>query len=80
MRRSQGQEGGNPEDDILSDDASSRITKCETYVDHYMYQCCRESLTPYIVTSQDSQSLRMRLMSRGVGLGVDFVLRQPSKS
>jgi hypothetical protein len=38
-----------------------------------------EFLTPYIMTSQDSQSLRRRLMSRGVRLGVDFVLRQRSK-
>jgi hypothetical protein len=38
-----------------------------------------ESLTPYIVTSQDSESLRGKLMIRGVRLGVDFVLRQRSK-
>jgi hypothetical protein len=33
------------------------------------------SLTPYIVTSQDSDAVRKRLMSRGVRLGVDFVLK-----
>jgi hypothetical protein len=38
-----------------------------------------ESLTPYIVTSQDSDAIRKRLMSRGVRLGVDFVLRQRLK-
>jgi hypothetical protein len=38
-----------------------------------------ESLTPYIMTSQDSELLRRRLMSRGVRLGVDFILRQRSK-
>jgi hypothetical protein len=39
-----------------------------------------ESLTPYIVTLQDSKPLRKRLMSRGVRSGVDFVLRQRLKS
>jgi hypothetical protein len=39
-----------------------------------------ESLAPDIVTSQDSQSLRRKLMSGGVRLSVDFVLRQRSKS
>jgi hypothetical protein len=38
-----------------------------------------ESLTPYIVTSQDFDAIRKRLMSRGVRLGVDFVLRRRSK-
>jgi hypothetical protein len=38
-----------------------------------------ESLTPYIVTSQDSESLRTKLMRRGVRLGVDFVLKKRSK-
>jgi hypothetical protein len=37
-----------------------------------------ESLTPYIVTSQDSGPFRRRLMSRGVRPSVDFVLRQRS--
>jgi hypothetical protein len=39
----------------------------------------RKSVTPYIVASQDSKSFRRRLMSRGVRLGIDFVLRQQSK-
>jgi hypothetical protein len=34
-----------------------------------------ESMMPFIVTSQISDSIRKRLMSRGVRLGVDFVLR-----
>jgi hypothetical protein len=38
-----------------------------------------ESLTPFIVTSQISDGIRTRLMSRGVRLGVDFVLRQRPK-
>jgi hypothetical protein len=38
-----------------------------------------ESLTPYIVTSQDSERFRERLKSHGVRLGVDFVLRHRSK-
>jgi hypothetical protein len=38
-----------------------------------------ESLTPYIVTSHDSERLRKRLMARGVRLGVDFVLNHRSK-
>jgi hypothetical protein len=38
-----------------------------------------ESLTPYVVTSQDSERVRERLKSRGVRLGVDFVLRHRSK-
>jgi hypothetical protein len=38
-----------------------------------------ESLTPYVVTSQDSDAIRKRLMSHGVHLGVDFVLRHRSK-
>jgi hypothetical protein len=38
-----------------------------------------ESLTPYIVTSQDSERVRERLKSRGVRLGIDFVLRHRSK-
>jgi hypothetical protein len=38
-----------------------------------------ESLTPYIVTSQDSESLRRKLMIRGVRLGIDLVLRRRSK-
>jgi hypothetical protein len=35
-----------------------------------------ESLIPYIVTLQDSESLRRNLMIRGVRLGVDLVLRR----
>jgi hypothetical protein len=35
-----------------------------------------ESLTPFIVTSQISDGIRKRLMSRGVRLGVDFVFPQ----
>jgi hypothetical protein len=38
-----------------------------------------ESLTLYIMISQDSEPLRRKLMSRGVRLGVDLVLRQRSK-
>jgi hypothetical protein len=38
-----------------------------------------ESLMPFIVTSKISDSIRKKLMSRGVRLGVDFVLRQSSK-
>jgi hypothetical protein len=38
-----------------------------------------ESLTPYIVISQDSDAIRKRLMRPGVRLGVDFVLRQRLK-
>jgi hypothetical protein len=38
-----------------------------------------ESLTPYIVTSQDSECLRKRLMARRVRLRVDFVLKHRSK-
>jgi hypothetical protein len=38
-----------------------------------------ESLTPYIVTLQDSERVREKLKSRGVRLGVDFVLRHRSK-
>jgi hypothetical protein len=38
-----------------------------------------ESLKPDIVTSQDSDAIRKRLMSRGVRLSVDFVLRHRSK-
>jgi hypothetical protein len=39
-----------------------------------------ESLTPYIVTSQDSELLRKRLIRRSVWMGVDLVLKQWSKS
>jgi hypothetical protein len=39
-----------------------------------------ESLTPYIATSEDSERVHERLKSRGVRLGVDFVLRHRSKS
>jgi hypothetical protein len=38
-----------------------------------------ESLTPYIITSQDSDAIRKRLMIHGVRLSVDFVLRHRSK-
>jgi hypothetical protein len=38
-----------------------------------------ESLMPYTVTSQDSESLRRKLMIRGVRLGLDLVLRRRSK-
>jgi hypothetical protein len=38
-----------------------------------------ESLTPYMVISQDSETLRKRLMTRGVRLGVDFALKHRSK-
>jgi hypothetical protein len=38
-----------------------------------------ESLNPYIVTSQDSETLRRRLMTHGVRLSVDFVLKHRSK-
>jgi hypothetical protein len=38
-----------------------------------------ESLTPFIVTSQISDGIRKRLISRGVRLGIDFVLRQRPK-
>jgi hypothetical protein len=38
-----------------------------------------ESLTPFIVTSQTSDNIVKRLVSRGVRLGVDFVLKHRSK-
>jgi hypothetical protein len=38
-----------------------------------------EYLTPFIVTSHISDGIRKRLMSRGVRLAVDFVLRQRLK-
>jgi hypothetical protein len=38
-----------------------------------------ESLTPDIMTLQDSDAIRKRLIPHGVRLGVDFVLRQRSK-
>jgi hypothetical protein len=38
-----------------------------------------ESLTHFIVISQISDGIRKKLMSRGVRLGVDFVLRQRPK-
>jgi hypothetical protein len=38
-----------------------------------------ESLTPYIVTSQDSDAIRKRLVIHGVRLGVDFILRHRPK-
>jgi hypothetical protein len=37
-----------------------------------------ESLTPYIVTSQDFEPFRKRLMRQGVRMDVDFVLKQRS--
>jgi hypothetical protein len=39
-----------------------------------------EFLTPYIVTSQDFDAIRRKLMSCGVRLGVGFALRHRSKS
>jgi hypothetical protein len=36
-------------------------------------------MKPYIVTSQDSDAIRKRLMSRGFRLSVDLILRQRSK-
>jgi hypothetical protein len=38
-----------------------------------------ESLTPYIVTSQDSLAIRARLKRRGVRFGTDFILKSRSK-
>jgi hypothetical protein len=38
-----------------------------------------ESLTPYIITSQDSDAIRKRLTIHGFHLGVDFILRHWSK-
>jgi hypothetical protein len=38
-----------------------------------------ESLTPYIVTSQDSPSLREQLKRRGVRFGTDFILKSRAK-
>jgi hypothetical protein len=38
-----------------------------------------ECLTPFLATSQISDGFRKRLMSRGVRLAVDFVLRQRPK-
>jgi hypothetical protein len=40
----------------------------------------RKSLTPYIVTSQDSKPLRKRPMHQDVQMGVDLMLKQRSKS
>jgi hypothetical protein len=37
-------------------------------------------MIPYIATLQDSERVRERLKTRGVRLGVDFVLRHRSKS
>jgi hypothetical protein len=37
-----------------------------------------ESLTPYIVTLQNPESLRRKLMIRAVRLGIELVLRQRS--
>jgi hypothetical protein len=39
----------------------------------------RESLMPYIVTSQDSAKLREQLKKRGVRFGTDFVLKSRAK-
>jgi hypothetical protein len=39
-----------------------------------------ESLTAYVVISQDSEVLRRRLVSHDLRLGVDFGMRQGSKS
>jgi hypothetical protein len=39
-----------------------------------------ESLMPYIVTSQESELLRKRLMRQGVRMRVDLVLKERSKS
>jgi hypothetical protein len=38
-----------------------------------------KSLTPYIVTSQNSERLGKRLMARGVRSGLDFMLKHRSK-
>jgi hypothetical protein len=38
-----------------------------------------ESLMPYTVISRDSESIRQKLMSRGVRLAIDLVLRQRPK-
>jgi hypothetical protein len=38
-----------------------------------------ESLTPYMVMLQDSETLRKKLMTRGIRLGVDFVLKHRPK-
>jgi hypothetical protein len=46
-----------------------RYTSIITYI-----TAGRESLTPYIMTSLDSEPVRRRLMSRGARLSVDFVL------
>jgi hypothetical protein len=39
-----------------------------------------ESLTPYIVTSQDSRTVRERLKKHRVRFGTDFILRHRAKS
>jgi rRNA-processing protein FCF1 len=50
------------------------------YISIIMYNTAgEESMTPYIVISQDSELFRKKLMHHGVRMGIDFVLRQCSK-
>jgi hypothetical protein len=39
MGKSEWEESDRLEDDGRSDGTSSRITKCETHIDNYMYHC-----------------------------------------
>jgi hypothetical protein len=79
MGRSQGQESGQYEDDIWSDDADRASGNVKHMSAVTCIRAAGESLTPFIVPSQDSQSVRRKLVRRGVRLGIDLVLRERPK-
>jgi hypothetical protein len=58
-----------------------RASRNVTYILIITYITAGEtSLAPYIVTSQDSEPVHRRMMSRVIRLGVNFVFRQRLKS
>jgi hypothetical protein len=58
-----------------------RVSRNVKYISTVTYiSAGEESLTPYLIISQNSKLFRKKLIHHGVRLGFDFVLRQRLKS
>jgi hypothetical protein len=60
-------------------DASRNISKGETYLAIACVSAAGESLTPCIITSQDSPSVREKLKKHGVEFGTDLIMKSNAK-
>jgi hypothetical protein len=77
---SEGEQGDRLDDDRRSDDTSSGIEKCETHIDYYMYYHERRVLDTLGHDIRELRCYSQDADASTVRLGIDFALRQRSKS